>query len=451
MSRKAISVSTLVRYIKTRLESDAMMQKVIVEGEISNFSNYRSGHWYFSLKDSTSQMRCVMFSSYNQRINFTPKDGDKVLIQADLSVFEARGEMQLMVTAMKQAGIGDLYTQFELLKQKLAREGLFDIAHKKAIPKYPFDIALVTGNNTAARADVLTTLSRRWPVAKITEYPVLVQGNESATQMIQALMKADTMHHDVILLVRGGGSIEDLWSFNDETLARTIYTLNTPIITGVGHEVDFTIVDFVSDLRAPTPTGAAEVCSPNIEDLKQKILLFENRMIQSIRQSIEKNKLQLQRIKQRNVFQSPAKLYMEKSLRLDSTTQQLKQCILNQLHSMKQQNTYCETRLVGITSKSLAEKRLDLQKKSLLLKPLIEIKKKNSKELLLSKISLLDAYSPLKILQRGYSITSNSDGLIYNIDQVKLNDEIQVQLIDGTLSTVVKNIQKGDKKWQKKY
>ncbi len=219
MSQRTVTVTALVRYLKSKLENDALIQGILVEGEISNFSAYRSGHWYFSIKDAGAQMRCVMFAGANRRMTWMPKDGDKVIVQADVSVYEGRGEMQLLVTGMKPAGIGDLFLQYEALKAKLAEEGLFDESHKKPIPPYPMRIALVTGKNTAARADVLNTLGRRWPIASIAEFPVLVQGTESAAQIIDALKKADTMGFDVILLVRGGGSIEDLWSFNDERLA----------------------------------------------------------------------------------------------------------------------------------------------------------------------------------------------------------------------------------------
>ncbi|MBQ1468483.1 MAG: exodeoxyribonuclease VII large subunit, partial [Solobacterium sp.] len=278
MSKQVLTVSSLVRYLKNRLEGDSMTQHVLVEGELSNFSNYRSGHWYFTLKDSNAQLRCAMFASSNRKISYVPKDGDKVLVQGDISVFEGRGEMQLIVTNMKPSGIGDLFIQFEALKKKLSEEGLFAEEHKKEIPLYPEHIGLVTGKNTAARSDVLTTLQRRWPVAEVHEYPVLVQGTGSAEQITDALKYMDTLGYDVILLVRGGGSIEDLWSFNSEMLARTIYDLNTPIITGVGHEVDFTIADFVADLRAPTPTGAAERCSPDIREVKDFVQTMKDRL-----------------------------------------------------------------------------------------------------------------------------------------------------------------------------
>ena len=278
MSQNVVSVSTLVHYLKSKLESDNLIQKVLVEGEISNFSNYRSGHWYFSLKDENSLIRCVMFSSYNKKVQFAPKDGDKVIIQADVSVYEQRGDIQLLVYAMKSDKIGDLYLQFEKLKAKLYAEGVFDDKYKKPIPLYPMNIALVTGANTAARSDVLTTLNRRWPIAEIHEYSVLVQGNESAGQIINALKQADNNHHDVILLVRGGGSIEDLWSFNDETLARTIFNLKTPIITGIGHEINYTISDYVADLRAPTPTGAAERCAPDQKDVLNMLNVYQTRL-----------------------------------------------------------------------------------------------------------------------------------------------------------------------------
>ncbi|MEF9968454.1 MAG: exodeoxyribonuclease VII large subunit, partial [Longicatena sp.] len=251
MSQAVVKVSTLVSYLKSKIDQDNYLQRILVCGEISNFVRHRSGHWYFTLKDEVSRLSCVMFSSSASRSKYIPKDGDKVILQANTSIFESSGQLQLYVTGIKLDGVGDLYVQFELLKKKLFNEGYFDENHKLSIPKYPLQIGLITGKNTAAREDVISTLQRRWPIANLIEINTLVQGDTAAKQICDAIKQMESMDVEVILLVRGGGSIEDLWAFNDENLAKVIYHCSIPIVTGVGHEVDTTIVDYVSDLRAP--------------------------------------------------------------------------------------------------------------------------------------------------------------------------------------------------------
>ena len=440
MSQNVVSVSTLVHYLKSKLESDNLIQKVLVEGEISNFSNYRSGHWYFSLKDENSLIRCVMFSSYNKKVQFAPKDGDKVIIQADVSVYEQRGDIQLLVYAMKSDKIGDLYLQFEKLKAKLYAEGLFDDKYKKPIPLYPMNIALVTGANTAARSDVLTTLNRRWPIAEIHEYSVLVQGNESAGQIINALSRADNNHHDVILLVRGGGSIEDLWSFNDETLARTIFNLKTPIITGIGHEINYTISDYVADLRAPTPTGAAERCAPDQKDVLNMLNVYQTRLNTAITTKKDHASRELNKYSSSFVFSSPQRLYSEKEMQLVNLSNALYHSVHTYELNLEQSLSRYANLLTSTIKDNLSQLNLDINEYKNKLNNSVKFIKDKKENCLRQNVSLLDAYSPLKSLARGYAIVEKDGEAIKSTDNLHTDDTLSIRMYDGKIITKVAEI-----------
>ena len=440
MSQNVVSVSTLVHYLKSKLESDNLIQKVLVEGEISNFSNYRSGHWYFSLKDENSLIRCVMFSSYNKKVQFAPKDGDKVIIQADVSVYEQRGDIQLLVYAMKSDKIGDLYLQFEKLKAKLYAEGLFDDKYKKPIPLYPMNIALVTGANTAARSDVLTTLNRRWPIAEIHEYSVLVQGNESAGQIINALSRADNNHHDVILLVRGGGSIEDLWSFNDETLARTIFNLKTPIITGIGHEINYTISDYVADLRAPTPTGAAERCAPDQKDVLNMLNVYQTRLNTAITTKKDHASRELNKYSSSFVFSSPQRLYSEKEMQLENLSNALYHSVHTYEMNLEQSLSRYANLLTSTIKDNLSQLNLDINEYKNKLNNSVKFIKDKKENCLRQNVSLLDAYSPLKSLARGYAIVEKDGEAIKSTDNLHTDDTLSIRMYDGKIITKVAEI-----------
>ena len=440
MSQNVVSVSTLVHYLKSKLESDNLIQKVLVEGEISNFSNYRSGHWYFSLKDENSLIRCVMFSSYNKKVQFAPKDGDKVIIQADVSVYEQRGDIQLLVYAMKSDKIGDLYLQFEKLKAKLYAEGLFDDKYKKPIPLYPMNIALVTGANTAARSDVLTTLNRRWPIAEIHEYSALVQGNESAGQIINALKQADNNHHDVILLVRGGGSIEDLWSFNDETLARTIFNLKTPIITGIGHEINYTISDYVADLRAPTPTGAAERCAPDQENVLNILNVYQTRLNTAITTKKDHASRELNKYSSSFVFSSPQRLYSEKEMQLENLSNALYHSVHTYEMNLEQSLSRYANLLTSTIKDNLSQLNLDINKYKNKLNNSVKFIKDKKENCLRQNVSLLDAYSPLKSLARGYAIVEKDGEAIKSTDNLHTDDTLSIRMYDGKIITKVAEI-----------
>lgn len=440
MSQKIISVSTLVHYLKSKLESDSLIQKVLVEGEISNFSSYRSGHWYFSLKDENSLIRCVMFSSYNKKVKFLPKDGDKVIIQADVSVYEQRGDIQLLVYAMKSDTIGELYLEYERLKKKLFDEGLFDESHKKKIPEYPMHIALVTGANTAARSDVLTTLNRRWPIAEIHEFNALVQGKDSAEQVIQALLKADGSHCDVVLLVRGGGSIEDLWSFNDEKLAHVIYDLNTPIITGIGHEINFTISDYVADLRAPTPTGAAERCAPDQNDVLKHLNIMHERIVGAVTRKDLALKDELETYKKSYVFTSPQRLYSEKEIYLEHLNTELNQSLKLIQNELNHTLSHQSIRMNQLIQNNILSLKNTLTYDEEHLKSAIDFILKNKKNEFVQQANLLDAYSPLKSLTRGYSILEKEGNSVKSANNIYVGDSLTIILQDGKVMATATNI-----------
>ena len=440
MSSKAATVSALVRYLKGKLENDTLLQKVLVEGEISNFSSYRSGHWYFSLKDAYAQIKCVMFASSNRRVGFMPKDGDKVFVQADLSVYEARGEIQLIVTAMRPFGVGELYLKYEMLKKKLEAEGLFDEAHNKPIPRYPFRIALVTGRNTDARMDVLTTLGRRWPCAEITEYPVLVQGNESASQIISALLKCDQEDHDIVLLVRGGGSIEDLWSFNDERLAHVIYDMQTPLITGIGHEPDFTIADYVADLRAPTPTGAAERCSPDIKNVLTVIQTARDRMTNTIYQDLDAYDYQLKTLKNAPVFRTPERLYAQKAMKLEHLHTSLMHMIDQRMTDTSARVKDGHNRIMNASVQMIRSRQNELTGYRTAIDHAMTIMMNDSESRFRRTAALLDAYSPLKILGRGYSVTLKDGKAVTDCGQVSTGDRIETLVAEGRIISEVTGV-----------
>ena len=452
IERRVITVSSLVRYLKGQLESNAVLHGVYVEGEISNMRRPYSGHWYFSIKDDRSGLPCVMFASANRSVKFPVHDGDKVIIRGDVTVYESEGRMQLIVTGMQPSGMGSLYLQLDALKKKLLEEGLFSDEHKKRLPAYPMDIALVTGNNTAARSDVLITLQKRWPVAKVTEYPVPVQGNGAASLIIEGLLKADKDEHDLILLVRGGGSIEDLWCFNDEKLARTIYAMHTPIVTGVGHETDTTLVDFVSDKRANTPTGAVETAVPDIKDVTMMLEGMKLRMIGAMRNKLAAVRKDLEQDASCPYLRSPEKIFQERAYRLDRLHDCLKVGMMKQ-QKKKEAFISLQHRLIAafiqdasfIKAKIRAKEadliRLFMQRRDAAATQL----RMNQKDLeravwqdldrrrtgLEAKMHILDAYSPLKVMDRGYSIIMKDGHPVHRADELHEDDIVRLRFAQG--------------------
>lgn len=436
MIEKMWSVSSLVSYIKKGIDHDENLVSLIVQGEISNLVKHRSGHFYFTLKDDKARMNCVMFSNFARLINFDLQNGSKVLAFCRVSVYEASGSVQLYVNSLQLDGIGDLYLRFEQLKKKLNDEGYFDVKHKKGIPEYPMDIAIISANKAAALSDCLTTIQKRWPIAKITFYPSLVQGIDASEQLIQTLKKADQKNHDVILLVRGGGSIEDLWAFNHEELAKCIYHAQTPIISGVGHESDTTLVDYVSDIRAATPTAAATLATPDIKDVLFNIQRIKKMFIEKMKSQLDANGLQLHRYANHPYFKNPLNYLENNQMNVDLKRYEFEKYTRNILE-LQNELRYREQKLQHLSKSFVQNMNYELLSSKKQMIQMIQMIEQNASKEMIKKVSLLDAYSPLKVLVRGYSLTKKENEYVRNIDDVQINDEINTIVNDGIIRSIV--------------
>ena len=422
MQDKYLSVTALTRYIKFKIDNDAHLQEVYLKGEISNFKAHTRGHFYFTIKDENARISAIMFSYNASKIKFMPEDGMKVLVKGKISVFESTGNYQIYVEEMDEDGVGNLYVAFEQLKKKLGDEGLFDAKYKKPIPKIPMKVGIVTAPTGAAVKDILSTIKRRFPICKTILFPCLVQGELAKNDIVRKLDVADNYGLDVIILGRGGGSIEDLWPFNEEVVARKVFNCKTPIISGVGHQIDFTICDFVADVRAETPTGAAERAVPILSDLLNEINNYEIRYTNAIKSILDKNKLRLKKVKESYVLKNPLSLYEIKEQKLDNIIDKL--------------NTYMNA--IIYTSKS----KLEIIKNSIIFKdPTIlyndKLKKTNH---LIEKLEILN---PLNALKRGYAVTKKDDKCISSIKDVKINDNINIMIKDGNINAKVMEVNNG--------
>ena len=394
MEIKPITVQELNKYIKNKIDNDEYLNNVYVKGEISNFKLHYSGHMYFTLKDESSLIKCVMFKSYTPHLQFMPKDGMKVVILGTVSVFERDGQYQVYCKAMKQEGIGNLYEEYQKLKAKLEKEGLFDNSHKKNIPMFPKTIGVLTSSTGAVIRDIINVSTRRNPNVHIRLLPVPVQGQGAAEKIAEGIRKMNEEKlADVLIIGRGGGSLEDLWPFNEEIVARAIYDSDLPIISAVGHETDFTIADFVSDLRAPTPSAAAELAVPNIEDVEYTIKTYQNRYRVALKRRVELMKLRYEKCMTRRVFKEPLQKINERAITLDILVKSIQNSIQTKLHKSK-------TSAVEIITK-------------------------------------LDALSPLKTLARGYNIAEKDGKIITKKQNVNLEDKITLRFIDGNVITKV--------------
>ena len=384
----AVSVTDLNLYIKEKIAGDEALNAVVVKGEISNFKNHYTCHLYFTKKKKKSLIKCIMFKSYADRINFKPKDGMKVMVFGSVSVFERDGIYQIYVKAMKEDGKGDLYEAYEKLKADLEKEGLFDESHKKKIPLKPNIIGVLTSQTGSVIRDIINVSTRRNPNTYIRLFPVPVQGPGAAEEIARGIkLMNEKMLADVLIIGRGGGSLEDLWPFNEEIVARAIYNSEIPIISAVGHETDFTIADFVADLRAPTPSAAAELANPDIYELKEKINSYKQRSRLALKKKLEVMRLRVDKINASQVFKEPYRKINDYSLELDKNIKSLEVSVKNILNKSKS---------------NFAE-----------------------------KIAKLDALSPLKTLTRGYSITEKNGKIIKSKNDLSKDDEVNLRFIDG--------------------
>ena len=418
MEDKYITVGQLNRYLKYKFDQDPNLNQVFLKGEISNFKAHTRGHLYFTIKDETSRINAVMFYSQASKISFTPEDGMKVLVTGRISVYEATGGYQIYVDDMIQDGVGNLYIEYEKLKRKLASEGLFDASKKKKIPKFPETIGIITAPTGAAIKDILSTIRRRWPITKTILFPSLVQGASAAPEIVKQIKKAQEYDLDVLIVGRGGGSIEDLWCFNDEEVARAIYECKIPVISAVGHEIDFTIADYVADLRAPTPTGAAEMAVANQTDFYNYMRQINLRLNKSMQNYIKNNRERLDTLKNSYILKNPISMYQIKEQKFDTLYEKL--CLV-----MKN--------LIQNEKTSLQNK---IDKIPILTKHLLE-RNQNQYVSLLNKLEILN---PLLTIKRGYSITKKDDKVITSVKDLKKDDTLQIQLQDGFVLADVEKI-----------
>jgi exodeoxyribonuclease VII large subunit len=432
--RDIYSVSRLNREVRVLLERG--FGSLWLEAEISNFARPGSGHWYFSLKDAAAQVRCAMFRQRNMLCAFTARDGQKVLVRARIGLYEPRGEYQLIVDHMEDAGLGVLKRQFEELSAKLKQEGLFAAARKRPLPSLPRRIGIITSPTGAAVRDILHVLARRFPATAVLIYPVAVQGAQAAAEIVAALEAAGRRAEcDVLILARGGGSLEDLWSFNDERLARAIVASPIPVITGIGHEIDFTIADFAADVRAPTPSAAAELVVPDAEEWRNAFVQFGARLQRGVRRRLEEHRERLRWLTGRAALASPAARLGAQAQRLDELEQSMVRALRRRLQEHRERLRWLAGRaaLVGPSTR-LTQQRLRLEN---LAQQLFRASRRiigSRREKLLPLIRTLNAVSPLATLERGYAIVSVEGGeILRNAADVKPGTIIDARLAQGRI------------------
>lgn len=391
----AITVSDLNKYMKEKIAEDEYLNNILIKGEISNFKNHYTGHMYFTLKDKKSLIKCIMFKSYATKLTFMPKDGMKVMILGSVSVFERDGVYQIYARAMEEDGLGDLYTKYQELKKRLEQQGLFEEEHKMKIPMMPRVIGVLTSQTGSVIRDIINVSTRRNPNVYIRLLPVPVQGEGAAEKISNGIeyMNKNKLA-DVLILARGGGSLEDLWPFNEEIVAHSIYNSEIPIISAVGHETDFTIADFVADLRAPTPSAAAELAVPDIYEVKRKIETYQDRLRNSLIKKLELMNLRYEKCMSSSVFKEPLRKINDNYIKLDNCIKQIENSI--------------------------------------------KVKHEKEKTKYIELIAKLDALSPLKTLYRGYSITEKNNKVIKSKEELKANDLIEIRFVDGKKEAIVK-------------
>ena len=401
MNEKYLKISEINNYIKSLVDSDTFLNRVYIKGEISNFKNHTRGHLYFTLKDEESRISAVMFSSSASKLLFTPEDGMNVLVTGRISCYPAAGTYQIYVDKMEQDGVGNLYVLFEQLKEKLSKEGLFNDEHKKPIPKYPNRIGIITAPTGAAIKDILSTIQRRYPLCETILFPALVQGEDAKYDIVKQIKEAENHDLDVLIIGRGGGSIEDLWAFNEEIVARAIYDCKVPTISAVGHEIDYTISDFVADLRAPTPTGAAEMAVPTILEMDTILKNYQVRLNKAIKNLVNQKFILLRNIKNSYVLKNPLSLYEIKEQKLDSLIDRLNISFKNIIN-------FNNIRLNNI-------------------------------------ISSIESLNPIRTLKRGYTMVSKDEKIITDFNKLKKNDKITIISSDYKIDSTINDIKKESK------
>lgn len=420
MDKEYLKISELNNYIKSVLDKDTFLNKVYLKGEISNFKNHTRGHLYFTLKDDTSRISAVMFQSSAVKLTFNPEDGMNVLVSGRISAYPAQGSYQVYVDTMEPDGLGALYIEYEKLKKKLAAQGMFAPEHKVPIPRFPEKIGVITAPTGAAVRDIMSTIKRRYPMCEAILFPCLVQGKDAAPDIVRQIKRADAYGVDTIIVGRGGGSIEDLWAFNEEVVAQAIYDCVTPIISAVGHEIDWTIADFVADLRAPTPTGAAEMAVPTVLDIKTLIDNYKIRLNKNIKNMVNTKFIKLRSLRQSYILKNPMSMYEVKEQKLDTLIDTLNKDVKNIINDK--------------------DNKLNKIKLSVVLQnPENLIKDKKIKfDLLVNTLKLVN---PLGILDKGYSLVELDNKIIKSSKDVNVSDILNIRLHEGSIKAEVKEVE----------
>ena len=446
MSEEYVTVSALTKYIKYKFDKDPHLGRVYLTGEISNF-RLRPTHQYFSLKDENAIISATMFQSAFKKIQFRPEEGMKVLVIGKVSVFEKSGQYQINIEHMEPDGVGALYLAYEQLKKKLEAEGLFSLP-KKPIPQFPKKIAILTSESGAVIQDIQTTVARRFPIVQLVLYPTVVQGVHAVNSILKNLDLVEQDEYDVVIIGRGGGSIEDLWAFNEEPVVRRVAELSIPVISSVGHETDTTLIDFVSDMRAATPTAAAEIATPVLMEIHQQLRNLQTRLEQALSRQLQIKRERMQALANASIFQNPERIYQVYQQRVDQLEMRLQQMMQQSVQHKRQQLIKNQHRLeLGSPSRRVQTEKQALQYLAKRLEQAQGQLMKDKKQQFQRAIQQLDLLSPLKIMNRGYGILQQEETIIKSVDQLEVNQELTIQLVDGTVRSKVTSVEKGNQLW----
>ena len=446
MSEEYVTVSALTKYIKYKFDKDPHLGRVYLTGEISNF-RLRPTHQYFSLKDEQAIISATMFQSAFKKIQFRPEEGMKVLVIGKVSVFEKSGQYQINIEHMEPDGVGALYLAYEQLKKKLEAEGLFSLP-KKPIPQFPKKIAILTSESGAVIQDIQTTVARRFPIVQLVLYPTVVQGVHAVNSILKNLDLVEQEDYDVVIIGRGGGSIEDLWAFNEEPVVRRVAELSIPVISSVGHETDTTLIDFVSDMRAATPTAAAEIATPVLMEIHQQLRNLQTRLEQALSRQLQIKRERMQALANASIFQNPERIYQVYQQRVDQLEMRLQQMMQQSVQHKRQQLLKNQHRLeLGSPSRRVQTEKQALQYLAKRLEQAQGQLMKDKKQQFQRVIQQLDLLSPLKIMNRGYGILQQEETIIKSVDQLEVNQELTIQLVDGTVRSKVTSVEKGNQLW----
>lgn len=441
MEQQYLTVTALTKYLKRKFDADPYLERVYLTGEISNFRIRPNAHQYFSIKDDGAKISAIMFKSAFQKLKFQPKEGMKVLLVGRISLYESGGSYQIYVEHMEPDGVGALYQALAELREKLGKEGLFE-GPKKILPRYPKRIAVITSPSGAVIRDIITTVKRRYPIAQLVLFPTLVQGDKAADDIVRNIQRIEELgNFDTMIIGRGGGSIEDLWPFNEERVARAIYQAQTPVISSVGHETDVTIADMVADVRAATPTAAAELAVPVLNEELLKIKERQTRLEQSFLYQLQQKNERYQRLKNSYVFKQPDRLYEGQTIKLDRITQRLTQSMETVYHQKQRiaQEIIAQFRQ-QTPQGQIREGQQQLTFLSKTLHDRMEQYMKDKEKQFTSAVQQLDLLSPLKIMGRGYSYTTKEQQVVKSVNELKTKEKIQIHYVDGIVDTVIEKI-----------